>query len=268
MTSLLSHPLLEKARIALGEGGLPRLGRMAWDRSLYPLLLWRDRTWLTRRNMAITLVCRLRRTAVVHVAGDSHTHVLRGVYPFRVTWLGAATAYNLDKEGSTTGSREKLAEALTKVNKSRDVVLLILGEVDARVHIFNQYVAHGRTLSVSELIDATIRRYGAVILRLKSGGYRVVVQSVPAAPYQDNVYGIEFYADNETRARIVREFNGRLKTWCSVNEVEYLDVYGSVSDERGFILRTLTTDGTHLNDSALPIYLDWVRRRAFSGISL
>jgi lysophospholipase L1-like esterase len=132
--------------------------------------------------------------------------------------------------------------------------------VDSRIHIFNQYVKRGRTQSMEEIIDATIERYGAVLLRLKCEGYSIWVHSVPATPYQDNIYGVANYADDETRARIVAEFNGRLSAWCSANQVCYLDVYSVVSDERGFIRKELTTDGTHLDESALPIYQDWVSR--------
>lgn len=247
---------------------MPRLAQMAWNRFVHPFRLWRDHTWLWRRNFWITVQCRLTRSPVVHVIGDSHTQVFRGVHPFRVTWLGAATAYNLDKSGSTTGSKEKLAAALRHVHRRRDVVLLVLGEVDSRIHIFNQYVKRERMQSMEELIDATIARYGLVVLRLKSAGYRIVIHGVPATPYQDNIYGVANYADEETRAVIVGAFNTRLSAWCATNGIEYLDVYSVVSDERGFILRELTTDGTHLDARALPIYQEWVSREVGQGKTL
>lgn len=265
MSDIRDRTLKSKAGDALKQGGPLRLVVMAWNKAVHPLLLWRDRTWLSRRNAIITLQCRLRGLPVVHVVGDSHSHVFRGVYPFRVTWLGAATAYNLGKEGSTTGSKEKLDAALKHVRKDRDVVLLVLGEVDSRIHIFNQYVKRGRTQSMEELIDATVERYGAVVCRLRDEGFRVVVHSVPATPYQGNIYEVDNYADDQTRAQIVREFNERLSAWCAANGIEYLDMYSVVSDEQGFILKDLTTDGTHLDQAALPLYQDWVRREVLRG---
>ena len=83
---------------------------------------------------------------------------------------------------------------------------------------------------------------------------------VPAAPYQDNIYGVVYYADAEMRSRIVREFSARAMEWCAKNGVEYLDMYRVVSDDDGFIRREMTTDGTHLNAAALPIYRRWARR--------
>ena len=265
MTDNEQRSLSEKVRAALRAGGPGRVVSMACDRALHPFRLWRDHTWLARRNRAIVRKSRLSGQPVVHVVGDSHTEVFHGVWPFRAVWIGPATAYNLDKEHSTTRSREKLAAALARVDKKRDVVLLVFGEIDSRIHIFNQYVKRGRTESMEELIDATIERYGAVVLRLKAEGYRVVVHSVPATPYQDNIYEVANYADEETRSAIVREFNARLSAWCSANAVEYLDMYSVVSDERGFIRKDMTTDGTHLNQAAMPLYQEWLRTKVLRG---
>jgi len=264
MSEASDRSISQKVREALREGGLRRVIVMAWARALHPLVRWLDRTVAARWNPAIVCAARLRGLPVVHVVGDSHTLVLAGVFPFRVTWMGAATAYNLDKAGSTTGSREKLARALRHV-RSKDVVLLILGEVDSRIHIFDQFVKRGGADTTEELIRRTIDRYGVVILKLKSEGYRVVVHSVPATPYQDNIFEVENYADEETRARIVAEFNLQLSDWCAANTIEYFDMYSLVSDERGFIRRELTTDGTHLDRSALPIYRHWVQCNASPG---
>lgn len=257
----------DKITDAYRDGGAPRVAVVAWRRTIDPFVRWRERTYIARRNPFITAKARIANQPVVHAIGDSHSIPLGGVYPFRVTWMGGATAFNLDKEGSTTGSREKLEEALTHVKPDRDVVLLILGEIDSRIHIFNQYEKRGRKQTFDELIEATVERYGAVVLRLKRDGYRVVIHSVPATPYQDNIFEVEHYADDEVRAQIVREFNRQLAEWSAAHGVEYLDMYSVVSDDRGFIRRELTSDGTHLNESALPLYQDWVRRDVLRGRS-
>lgn len=249
----------DKIRLAWQQGGLPKVARMAWDRASYPLRRRWTEGWLARRNLRITIQRRLLGKPVVHAIGDSHTHVLRGVYPFAVTWLGSATAFNLGNPASSTGSADKLAEALGRVDKRRDVVLLALGEIDSRIHVFLQFMRREQRCSFEEIVDEIITRYGEVVLRLKREGYRVVVQSVPATPYQDNIYEVDHYADDETRAEIVRVFNGTLKAWCEGHGIEYLDLYSVVSDKRGFILKELTDDGTHLNAASLPIYRDWVR---------
>jgi hypothetical protein len=259
LTDAPRRSIPEKVRRALNEGGLGLVLARAWRRAVRPLRR------ALGRNAGIVARCRFAGDRVVHVIGDSHTAVCRGVYPFRVTWLGSATAHNLGRPGNTTQSHEKLIEALRHVNKQRDLVLLIVGEVDCRIHVYEQYVNHSYTKSFGEIISATIARYGTLVENLKAQGYRVVLQSVSGAPYQGNIFGVEHYANDETRACIVREFNRQLSAWCSDSEVEYFDTYSVASDERGFIRRGLTADGTHLDASALPIYTEWVDRVVLRG---
>jgi len=237
---------------AMRRGGPVLVVRLAYE-------LVRSKTWLRRRHIAITVKRRLARIPVVHAIGDSHTEVLQGVSPFVTTWLGGATAFNLGTDGSTTGSKEKLEAALKAVRKRRDVVLLVVGEIDCRIHVYNQYMKGEGAVPMESIIDATIERYGAVARSLKSRGFRVVLHGAPAAAREDNIYCKPFYADEATRAWIVREFNCRLGAWCDQNDVEFLDVYPRVADSSGFIRPELTEDGVHLGPAALPIYQEWVR---------
>lgn len=258
MSEQRAKPIADKLRRAYREGGPVRILSMGARRAIHPLASWRQRTAPSWCNPLIVARCRLAGRRVVHVAGDSHALIFSCKYPFRMTWLGAATAHNLGKADSSTGSKQKLAVALKHVREGEPVIL-VLGEIDTRIHIFNQYEKRDRAHTLDELIGNTIDRYGAAVLELAQAGYRIVLHSVPAAPYQENIYGVDHYADDETRSWIVREYNRQLSRWCAVNGVEYLDMYSVVSDEQGFIRRELTTDGTHLNEAALPLYLEWVR---------
>jgi lysophospholipase L1-like esterase len=259
-----NRSLRDKLAAARAQGGWGRVIAMAWARAIHPLELWLQRTAPERGNLWVVPLARLTGRRVVHVIGDSHTLMLSGHFPFRVTWMGAATAFNLGKAGSSTRSKEKLERALMHVWEG-DVVLLVLGEVDSRIHIYQQHMRSGGAKSFESLIAATIERYGAEILELKRRGYRVVVHSVSATPYQENIYDAEYYADDATRAQIVDAFDAALKAWCQANAVEYLDMYSLVRDERGFIRKDLTTDGTHLDEAALPLYREWVRECVWGG---
>lgn len=216
-------------------------------------------TWLARRNFAITFSRRLRLRPVVHAIGDSHTEALQGVSPFVATWLGGATAYNLGNDSSSTGSKEKLEKALNAVRRRSDVVLIIVGEIDCRIHIYDQFMRRGGAEPVEALIDETIKRYGTVLRSVKARGYRVIVHSVPAAAHEENIYNAAFYADEPTRAEIVRTYNERLSGWCLKNGFEYLDMYRLVRDDSGFIREDLTEDRIHLGPAALPLYDEWAR---------
>lgn len=257
MSALETRNAWKKIASAYAEGGF----RLVVSRAFRLTIGQRwDDGWPKRANFAVWLRRRISNRPIVHAIGDSHSQVLTGVTPFLVTWLGPATAYNIGNPASTTDSYGGLRRALRRVAKRRDVILLILGEIDSRIHIYNQYMKLNGQVPISTLIERTVARYGRLVLQLRGEGYRVVVQSVPATPYQDNIFDYPYYADDSTRAAIVNEFNQALSAWCVANGVEYFDVYHLASDEQGFILKALTEDGTHLSVKALPIYQEWIER--------
>jgi len=253
-----TRSIVAKARDAYSRGGARRLLRMGAARLVHPFRIWLSQTRLGRQNAPILMRAWLTGTPVVHVVGDSHTDVLRGHAPFVVTWLGPATAHNLGNRASATSSGKKLATALRRVRKNRDVVLLVLGEIDSRIHIYDRHMKSGGEVPMERLIDETIERFGQVAVGLSREGYHVVVQSVPATPYQENIYDYPFYGSDATRAWIVARYNARLAAWCADRGVPYLDIYAVAADERGFIRKELTDDGTHLNAGAMQYYDRWV----------
>ena len=250
--------LFSKITKANREGGPFLIVRRAFNLAIEPFNdTWSKRAW--RLNMRVLIGRRLLGRPVVHAMGDSHSQILAGVSPFVVTWLGAATAFNVTTPGSSTHSYEQVMRALRRVDKKRDVVLFILGEVDTRIHIYYQYMKRGQVEPMTDLMLKTINRYGEFLLGLRQQGYRIVVHSVSATPYWDNAFDYPFYADDETRAWIVGEYNKLLSAWCAENGVEYLDMYQHAADERGFIKLDLTEDQTHLGSAALPLYQQWVK---------
>ena len=94
----------DKLADAWQQGGIARVLIVGWRWITDPLRRWLHDTYISRHNTLIVARARLAGRPVVHTIGDSHSIPLGGVYPFRVTWLGGATAHNLDKSGSTTGS--------------------------------------------------------------------------------------------------------------------------------------------------------------------
>ncbi|MCX6006308.1 MAG: hypothetical protein NTZ34_03490 [Chloroflexi bacterium] len=120
-------------------------------------------------------------SCIIHTIGDSHVKPFIYQWPFHVHHISQATAYNLVKEGSFTKSSMFLKLFLSKINPKRDVVLLVFGEIDARVHIYLQYGKSGKTISLDTLIDTTVERYGQAILKLKDEGFAVCVHGIPPA---------------------------------------------------------------------------------------
>lgn len=189
---------------------------------------------------------RLRNKPLIHVIGDSHAKALRGQRLFIVHHLGAATAYNLRKQNSTTQSNKKLFHIVRRLG-GRDVALLVFGEVDCRIHIYYKYMKGGESKSIGDLIDDTVSNYGEVLKRLGELGIRVFVFGVPPATKVRNEYGYEFYAPLEIHAEINRLFNEKLRSFCERNGFGYIDVHSRFSDEAGYVLKEYAADEIHLD---------------------
>ncbi len=190
---------------------------------------------------------------VVHVIGDSHAKVFRGERPFVVHRAGRATAYNLKSEKSTTRSNERLFRTIKYVDRDRDSIVMVFGEIDCRMHIYNQYMKSGGKTSIEDLIDGTISSYGEVLEMLDGMGFDFYVYGVPA-PIRgddDNVFDSPFYATSRTRSTIYREFNERLKEHCRLRGYPYIDIHSRIVDAEGYMIPEFIGDAIHPNKKVL-----------------
>lgn len=204
------------------------------------------------------LYSRLLNKPLIHVIGDSHTGSFKRSKLFVVHYIGPATAYNLKKNKSTTNSKKKLFTIIDKIKRKRDFVMLVFGEIDCRIHIYNQYKKNNGRLTIIELIDKTISNYGYVLEQLNHMGITFFIYGISPASKQGNVYGYPFYAPAEIRSEIYREFNERLKKFCKKNGYRYMDIYLKVSDKNGFTLEEYANGDVHLNSKVKKFVRKWV----------
>ena len=206
-----------------------------------------------RTHLATTwFFSRIYSKQIIHFIGDSHVSAYgRGRY-FIAHHIGPATAYKLESLSSTTNSNQKLFKELGKINKKRDIAVLVFGEIDCRMHIYKQFVRHGGTTSIPELVEITILKYGIVLKKIETAGYSFFVSGVVPAATQGNIYDNPYYPDSTTRLTINREFNKQLRSFCTQKGYRYLDIQSEFADFSGFISRNFSTDGLHLNQNAIP----------------
>ncbi|MDO8558740.1 MAG: SGNH/GDSL hydrolase family protein [bacterium] len=212
-------------------------------------------------NFCWFLYSKLSGRPLVHAIGDSHTLIFKRKYPFIAHHIGAATAYNLKKEKSTTDSNKKFFAVLDKINKERDAVLLSFGEIDCRIHMYNEYMKNNGKFTMAELINNTIINYGDVLDQIGAMGVNFFVLGIPAASRREDAPGVQFYADPKMRSRINGEFNEKLKKFCEEKNYRYIDIYSEVSDEKGFISEKYVADHTHVNDKAVKIVREFLKNR-------
>jgi len=203
--------------------------------------------WLCLHNTCLILRSKLSNGAIVHIIGDSHVRPFVFRSPFIIHHISQATAYNLNKDNSFSQSKKYLNSFLPRINRERDVLLLVFGEIDARVHIYLQYKKHNEKVSIAKIVEATVEKYGEVIKRLRDDGFAVCVHGIPPAARKRFVSDLPFLGSPEQRSEISREFNERLGQFCQMNGIPYIDVQFISADGNGFIKKKYLADEVHLN---------------------
>jgi hypothetical protein len=221
--------------------------------------------WLCIYNACLLLEAKWFDRAIIHVIGDSHLRPFVFRSPFLLHHISQATAYNLNKDKSYSQSKKYLNSFLPAINKKRDVLLLVFGEIDARVHIYLQYEKNNKEISIEKLIDTTVERYGETIGRLKNDGFAVCVHGLPPAARKDFESDLPFLGSPEQRSEISRQFNNKLGDFCRKNDVLFIDMQMIAADEKGFIKKEYAADEVHLSGKVVPFARDRIAQ-AFGDI--
>ncbi len=208
--------------------------------------------WLCIYNACLLLEARWFDRAIIHVIGDSHLRPFVFRSPFLLHHISQATAYNLNKDKSYSQSKKYLNSFLPAINKKRDVLLLVFGEIDARVHIYLQYEKNNKKISIERLIETTVERYGETIGTLKNNGFAVCVHGLPPAARKDFESELPFLGSPEQRSEISRQFNSKLGDFCRKNGVLFIDMQMIAADEKGFIKKEYAADEVHLSGKVVP----------------
>jgi hypothetical protein len=221
--------------------------------------------WLCIYNACLLLEARWFDRAIIHVIGDSHLRPFAFRSPFLLHHISQATAYNLSKDKSYSQSKKYLNSFLPAINKKRDVLLLVFGEIDARVHIYLQYEKNNKKISIERLIDTTVERYGETIVRLKNDEFAVCVHGLPPAARKEFESDLPFLGSPEQRSDISRRFNNKLGDFCRKNDVLFIDMQMIAADEKGFIKKEYAADEVHLSGKVVPYARDRIAQ-AFGDI--
>lgn len=216
-------------------------------------------------NALLRLRARMFNSCIIHVIGDSHVKPFIYKCPFLVEHISQATAHNLVKENSFTRSAEFLRMFLSRIDRRRDVVLLVFGEIDARVHIYLQYGKSGKTVSIDTLLDRTVERYGQAITAIKQDGFAVCVHGIPPAASKEFITALPFAGKARERSVISRRFNEKLRDFCRSVDVPYIDIQSIASDENGFIKKFYLADEVHCNSRIVPFTRQAIKA-AFAAI--
>jgi hypothetical protein len=226
---------------------------------------------LTKANHLYSyLYAKIFNRPLIHVIGDSHSWAFKRNRPFIIHNIGPATAYNLINKNSTVRSNEKLFDIIGKIDLKRDMVILVFGEIDSRVHFYNQHKKSDEKVSIDELMDKTISNYGEVLGQLDSMGVSFFVYGILPAPrnimryptyatekmkeelFNEFKANYPYLAPAEARSRMNKQFNDKLKRFCQDKGYRYIDIYPVVADGDGFISDDYAADEIHVNGRIMP----------------
>lgn len=238
--------------------------------------------FFTRAKNLITLlklytcqfIRQLRGEKFIHIIGDSHTLAFQNC-ALKVHYLGAVTAYNLVNENSSSGGREKLFKVINSLKKG-ETVLLVFGEIDVRIHIYNQYrnrkneqvLSSGNKVSIEKLIDNVVRNYGQVIEEIKEKNFKVGVYNIVPPGPQGNIYNYPYYAQWGLRLKITQMMNEQLRNFCRKNGIFFVDIFDQVINsqklsERSFRRGKYIFDDVHLNDQTTKLVIKELKSMAY-----
>ena len=191
----------------------------------------------------------------IHVIGDSHTSMFRYNHKYVVHHIGPITAYNWKNASSTTGSYLKLNKILMKIKEDSNIIL-VAGEIDCRIHIYNNYVKTNCYNSIESIIDKTVDRYIELSLTVKDKKYNVFLLRITPTKNQNNIYKYPYYGNNYERSNIRMYFNKKLKQECGENGLEFIDIFNFLVDENDELKSEFAKDEIHSNRKASK-YVDY-----------
>ena len=219
----------------------------------------RVKNLVTLLNLYICQFIRQQRgEKFVHIIGDSHSLAFQHC-TLKVHYLGAVTAYNLVNQNSSSRGREKLFKVINSLKKG-ETVMLVFGEIDARIHIYNQYMKKKNEVSIEKLISNVTANYSQVIEEIKEKNFKVGVYNIVPPGPQGNIYNYPHYAKWDLRLKITQMMNKQLKDFCTKNGIFFVDIFDQVINsenisERSFRRGEYVFDDVHLNDQTTKLVI-------------
>ncbi|GEM_PF-1797978 len=206
------------------------------------------------RETAVALRAYAERTSGprVYAIGDSHSASFggNGIVALHV---GPVTAYRVGRPdelrrlivGAAFGEWPPLrfhAGLARAVIRPGDVVLMVFGEIDVRVHFGPQWPGFG---SPEELACFLAQRLAAETRALASrtGLFGAVASVVPPSDFLDPDPAFPTNGSIAERVEWTRLVNAELAAACRRFELPFIDTYADYADERG-VLAARFSDGT------------------------
>jgi hypothetical protein len=188
---------------------------------------------------------------MIHCIGNSHVNTFSNSSiinyktfdnPYFIPhWIGPTIAYNFFEHHLL-----KALETVDKIDKQKDFITLIVGEVDCRYHLPKQAEEQKRSDEdiVKECIDRFIRCYD----EFKNNGYKIIITGThptTTAEHDLNPHG-PIWGNVERRNKICVLWNRYLKSEAKKRNVPFISIYDYLVDENNITKMEYYFDNNHL----------------------
>lgn len=206
------------------------------------------------KNINVLIDSLINKRPLIYVLGDSHIMKFLGHKGFIVYKIASCTAYKLNSSDSTTDGRKKLFNCVNKL-PTGSTILLVFGEIDARIHVYKQFLKHNKP--INKICKDIVYNYGSVIDEISKKGFKIVVHGIPAPT--------DKAPETPLKERIIihKTLNNELKRYCKLHGYIYWDIYSFAVDEKGLLKNEFVSDEIHMNSNSLE---NFNRLRAINGI--
>ena len=172
--------------------------------------------------------------------GDSHVNAFKCIEGISVNYVGAATAYNLASEKSSSGGGNRVKKLLDDIDPGSSAILLCFGEIDCRAHIVKQ--AYLQKKSIKDISVQAAKSYFDFALELQKKGFNIIIYGPYGSGSQFNSFGLE-----EHRNLAVKYFNCSLIEHCLRNQIYFFSLNSLLVNPSSLSTRrTWLTDDVHL----------------------
>lgn len=200
---------------------------------------------------------------MIHCIGNSHANMFTGSHPakmhettygkqFSSTSIGPVIAYNF-----TEHHESKCLDVLSKIYKSGDMVMLIVGEVDCRWHLPRRISTNNEDMT--KVVNECCAKFFRSVLNLRERGYKMVVWAGHPSTtegHRDN-YDSPVWGDCLDRNKISLEWKNSLEKLSNDNGISFISIVDDIIKPDGLTDMSYFIDYCHLDtDKALPLVIN------------
>ena len=182
-------------------------------------------------------------------------------FPFTALHLGSCLAYNSNMYGSTEGFLEKLDFLMEHFITKGSKVVVSLGEIDIRCHVFKQTQLQSR--SYEAIVDDILENFFDMLLYVKEHDYDVYVWGPIASQIDKCPIGeyLPRVGSEEDRNKATRYFTVKAMERCNWIGIGFASLFEEMIDEN---LRTresfICEDMCHLTQGIYDLAIkEWER---------